>query len=280
MTDTELKELQSKILELVSYFDSFCKENKIVYYLMGGTALGAVRHSGFIPWDDDFDVFMDRENYLRFLSVAKYNLDTDKYYFQQENTKELPLYFSKIRMNNTTFIEKDVVGRDIHHGVYIDIMCLNSASSVRSIRYLQYLSARILSAKALSERGYITNSTLKNLVLFIAKYFLPSFFAKLLLKFVRSFNGKNTAYIGHFFGRAPFKRTSFKTSYLGNQKYIKFNSLNLPVPEFVEKYLTIRYGNRYMELPSEKEKMKYPSHAFIVDTKKSYKEYMNKDVNC
>jgi lipopolysaccharide cholinephosphotransferase len=145
---------------------------------------------------------------------------------------------------------------------------------------LQYLSARILSAKALSERGYITNSTLKKIVLFSAKYFLPSFIAKLLLKFVRSFNGKNTAYIGHFFGRAPFKSTSFRTSYLGNQKYIKFNSLNLPVPEFVEKYLTIRYGNRYMELPSEKEKMKYPSHAFIVDTTKSYKEYMNIDVNC
>jgi len=280
MNNKELKLLHNKIIELVHYFDFFCKENKIVYYLMGGTALGAVRHSGFIPWDDDFDVFMDRENYLKFLSAAKYNLDTDKYYFQQENTKEFPLYFSKIRMNNTTFIEKDVVGRDMHHGVYIDIMCLNSASSVTSIRYLQYLSSRILSAKALSERGYITNSTLKNLVLFITKYFFPSFLAKLLLKFIRSFNGKNTTYIGHFFGRAAFKRTSFKTSYLGNQKYIKFNSLNLPVPEYVEKYLTIRYGNRFMEFPSEKEKMKYPSHAFIVDTTKSYKEYMNKDVNC
>ena len=130
MNNKELKLLHNKIIELVHYFDFFCKENKIVYYLMGGTALGAVRHSGFIPWDDDFDVFMDRENYLKFLSVAKYNLDTDKYYFQKENTKELPLYFSKIRMNNTTFIEKDVVGRDMHHGVYIDVMCLNSSSLV------------------------------------------------------------------------------------------------------------------------------------------------------
>ena len=280
MNNKELKLLHNKIIELSDYFDSFCKENNIVYYLMGGTALGAVRHSDFIPWDDDFDVFMDRENYLKFLSVAKYNLDTDKYYFQEENTKEFPLYFSKIRMNNTTFIEKDVVGRDMHHGVYIDIMCLNRCSSVTFIRYLQYLSARILSAKALSERGYITKSRFKHLVLCTTKYFLPSLFSKLLLKFVRSFNGKNTTYIGHFFGRAAFKRTSFKTSYLGNQRYIKFNSLNLPVPEYVEKYLTIRYGDRFMELPSEEEKTKYPSHAFIVDTTKSYKEYMNIDVNC
>ena len=96
MNNKELKLLHNKIIELSDYFDSFCRKNNIVYYLMGGTALGAVRHSDFIPWDDDFDVFMDRENYLKFLSVAKYNLDTDKYYFQQENTKELPLYFSKI----------------------------------------------------------------------------------------------------------------------------------------------------------------------------------------
>ena len=279
MNENEIKLLHNKIIELAKYFDSFCKKNKIIYYLMGGTALGAVRHSGFIPWDDDFDVFMDRENYLKFLSVAKYSLDSSKYYFQQENTKEWPLYFSKIRMNNTTFIEKDVIVIDMHHGIYIDVMCLNSSSSVTSIRYLQYISSRILTAKALSERGYGTNSLLKIVALFFIKYFLPLFIAKLLLKFVRSFNEKNTNYIGHFFGRAPFKRTSFRTSYLGNQNYIEFNSLNLPVPEFVEKYLTIRYGNSYMEMPSVKEKMKYPSHAFIVDTKRSYKDYMNKDIS-
>jgi lipopolysaccharide cholinephosphotransferase len=279
MNNKELKLLHNKILELADYFDSFCKENNIVYYLMGGTALGAVRHSGFIPWDDDFDVFMDRENYLKFLAVAKYNLNTDKYYFQEENTKEFPLYFSKIRMNNTTFIEKDVVGREMHHGVYIDVMCLNETSSFIFVRYLLYLSARILSAKALSEKGYITTSKLKKTLLFVVKYFIPSFFAKELLRFVRSFNGKDTQLIGHFFGRAPFNRTSFKKSFLGKARYIRFNSLNLPVPEFVEEYLIVRYGKRYNELPSENEKMRYPSHAFIVDTTKSYKEYMNIDVN-
>jgi len=274
MNDKELKLLHNKILVLADYFNSFCKENNIEYYLMGGTALGAVRHSGFIPWDDDFDVFMDRENYLKFLLIAKKKLDAD-YYFQQENTTELPLYFSKIRMNNTTFIEKDVVSREMHHGIYIDVMCLNACSSYTFVRYLQYLSARVLSARALAKRGYITNSIFKKTILFITKNIIPSFFIGLLLKFVRSFNRKNTNLIGHFFGRAPFKRTSFKKSFLGSARHIKFSSLNLPVPEFAEKYLAVRYGECFMQLPSEKEKMKYPSHAFIVDTTKSYKKYTN-----
>ena len=67
---SDLRQLQNKILELVEYFDAFCAKYNIEYYLMGGTALGAVRHKGFIPWDDDFDVFMDKENYNKF---RKYN---------------------------------------------------------------------------------------------------------------------------------------------------------------------------------------------------------------
>ena len=149
MNDKELKLLHNKILQLADYFDSFCKENNIEYYLMGGTALGAVRHSGFIPWDDDFDVFMDNTNYYKFLSIAKKKLDKDKYYLQEEDTSEWPLFFSKIRMNNTTFIEQDVAQLPIHHGIYIDIMCLNNAFNSKPLRFLQYFSAKILSASVL-----------------------------------------------------------------------------------------------------------------------------------
>ena len=273
MSDEELKELQEKILEIVEYFDTFCKENDIEYYLMGGSALGAMRHRGFIPWDDDFDVFMDRENYLKFLQKAKKSLDATNFYLQEENTKEYPLFFSKIRMNNTTFIEKDIQHRDMHHGIYIDIMCLNNTVDITPIRYIQYFCARVLSASGIAKQGYITNSKFKKVAIFIAKYLIRGVIKSMLLSIVRAFNTKDTSLVGHFFGRAPFKKTSFSREFLSPPRYVEFNHLTLPVAKNVEDYLTVRYGKNYMDMPSQETKDLYPSHAYIVDTKKSYREY-------
>ncbi len=276
MNDKELKLLHNKILEIAEYFDEFCKENKIVYYLMGGTALGAMRHQGFIPWDDDFDVFMDYENYINFLGIVDTKLNQEKFYFQKEDTQEWPMFFSKIRMNGTTFIEKDLKDRKMHHGIYIDIMCLNNSSENRYLRYTQYFLARVLNTRALSEKGYLTDSSVKKVALFVAKYMISDFVKKIFLKYIRRLNSKKTNIIGHFFGRAPFMKTSFNREYLGIQRYVKFEFLSLPVCENVEEYLKIRYGKDYMQLPSEEVKLQYPSHAYIVDTKMSYEEYFKK----
>jgi lipopolysaccharide cholinephosphotransferase len=273
LNDKELKKLHQKILEIAIYFDNFCKENDIVYYLMGGTALGAMRHKGFIPWDDDFDVFMNFENYNKFLKVAESKLDKERFYFQKEDTQEWPMFFSKIRMNGTTFIEKDIKDRKMHHGIYIDVMCLNNTHGNKVLRYLQYFAARVLNTKVLADKGYITTNKFKKIALNISKVLVTEKVKNTLLTFVRSFNNKPSLMVGHFFGRAPFTRTSFPTSYLGQPRYVEFENIKLPVVHEVEKYLIVRYGKNYMQLPSEVVKMQYPSHAYIVDTEKSYKEY-------
>lgn len=273
LENSDVVNIQNKILELAVYLDEFCKSNNIEYYLMGGTALGAIRHKGFIPWDDDFDVFMTFENYSKFIRIAEYKLDKSRFYLQKENTLEWPLFFSKLRMNGTTYIEEDTKNRNMHQGFYIDVMCLNRVSKNVVYRYFQYLSARLVIAQTLSSRGYITSSILKKTVMYLSKLCVRGFIKKGLVSFVRSLNNKKTEFVGHLFGRAKFKNTSFNEDCLGKQRYVDFSSIKLPVPEKVEQYLSLRYGSSFMEMPDEKTKSKYPSHVIFYDTEIDYKDF-------
>ena len=271
----EMKEIHSKLLELMIVFDEFCIKNDITYYLMGGSALGAMRHQGFIPWDDDIDVFMTYENYERFKNICKEKLEKDKFYFQEGNTKELPSYFSKFRMNNTTFIEGENKDKtDMHQGFFIDIMCLYNASSNIVNRYIQYGAAAILKTRALADMGYQGKVWWKRVLLNISKVLVNKYTKVVLMKIVNRYKGKNTELVGHFFGRARFRKTSFPKTFLGTPRYVRFENVKLPVPERVEEYLTVRFGENHMEMPSEKTKGQYPSHAYIVDPYNNYTKYI------
>lgn len=276
--DIDIKSLQKKILEITIYFDTFCQEHGIVYYLMGGSALGAIRHNGFIPWDDDLDVFMTYENYSKFLTIAKTNIDTDKFYLQKEDTEEWPLFFSKLRMNGTTFLEIDTMHKsDMHQGVYIDIMCLNNVSSNIIYRFSQYLVAILLTAQTISKRGYKSNQKIsKKVAMYLASTIIRGRIKSILIKFVRSLNSKNTKMVGHFFGKAPFSKTSFPIEWLGKQRYVPFEDTKLPVPQLAENYLELRFGD-YMKIPDQKTRDKYPVHAYMFDLNKNYSFYINRD---
>lgn len=272
----DIKAVQNKILEIAVYLDEFCAEHGIEYYLMGGSALGAIRHNGFIPWDDDLDVFMTYGNYQKFIDVSKRYLDKEKFYLQEENTSEWPLFFTKLRMNNTTFIEEDTKNRQMHKGFYVDIMCLNNTTKNKVFRFVQYIAARIIVAKTLNDRGYITKSKIKKLTMFCTDKLVKGFVFNTLLWLVRSRNNTESKYVGHFFGRAKFKNTSFPKELLKEMKYVKFEDTKLPVMSGVHDYLSVRYGEKFMDIPDKKTRDLYPVHAIFTDTQKDYSFYESK----
>ena len=268
-----IKKLQDKLLEIVVYLDDFCKRHEITYYLMGGSALGAIRHKGFIPWDDDFDVFMDQPNLLKFENACKTDLDTNRFYYQKQDTKELPYFFSKLRMNNTACIEAVNANRPwMHQGIFIDIMGLNNAAPLGIKRKVQYYSAAILKASALAKTSYDTRSIKKRILVFFSGFIAHGFVKRLLLWNVKKYNQKTSDDVCWIFNRAKYENSYYPTIDFGVPRYVQFEKLELPVPNNVEEYLEIRYGKDYMQLPDEKTKALYQSHAMQWNTDVDYKD--------
>ncbi len=117
--------LQQKQLRLLKIFTSLCEEWNLTYYLACGSALGAVKYGGFIPWDDDVDVAMPRSDYERFLVQAQERLPEGIFLQNFRTDPAFPQIYSKLRDDDTAFVEKSSCHLPIHHGVFIDIFPLD-----------------------------------------------------------------------------------------------------------------------------------------------------------
>lgn len=270
-----IQEIQKNLLLIIKDFDAFCKKHNITYYLMGGTALGAMRHKGFIPWDDDIDVFLTFENYQKFLHVfSKENPNPEKYFLQKGNTDNWPVYISQICVNNTTYISDQWANnKKKHHGLFIDIMCLYAAPANKYKRKLQYSAAMLLKINALHRTKYPAKGV-KKIMLLLSSLVVNRLSRDILYRYVCKYENENVDFVGHFFGRARFKYTSFPKSFLGTPRYVDFEDTKLPVMEFVEKYLTVRFGEKWHEMPDQKTLDQYPNHGNFVDLNNHYSKYL------
>lgn len=267
--------LQDRILEIMVYIDEFCRKHEIIYYLMGGSALGAMRHGGFIPWDDDLDIFMDYENFNKFKMACEKDLDTDKFYYQAMNTKEWPHYFAKLRLNGTAYLEDVNRGRNVHQGIFVDIMCLTNAAPEGWKRRIQYYSAGLLKARAVTQTNYQPDSKKKAMEMSIARIMVRGSIKKLLMREVYKYNKRPSEDQAHIFGRAKYKNSFYPSADFGEPRYVAFEKVKLAVPGNVEDYLTRRYGNDYMKMPSEETKAKFKSHPVQWDVNKGYEEIID-----
>lgn len=124
-----VREYQLEILEILKEIDRICQKNNIPYFLMFGSLIGAVRHKGFVPWDDDADVSMTRENYRKFREACENDLSDEYVLESYESDMNVGLFFHRIRKKNTTYINRFEISKHGRYaGFYIDIIILDYLS--------------------------------------------------------------------------------------------------------------------------------------------------------
>jgi len=268
----QLKELQSVSLTMMLYFDKFCRENNLMYYMCGGGCIGAVRNSGFIPWDDDLDVFMPRQDYIRFEKLWK---DTKRYSLEiNTDTYICRRPFFAIHDNSTTFIHSYRKDMDVNHGVALDILPLDGCPKGFK-RKLQKLWAMAFSLFIVGKSPENHGKMIKiigDIVLFLfplmkIRYHLWKFCEKKMTQYPIS----ECDAITELCSGPHYMQNEYPKNIFGSGKFVEFEGHMLTIPHDYDTYLKIAFGN-YMELPPVEKRVCHHEYEFM-DMNNGYEKY-------
>ena len=270
-----MTEVQKKSFELLEIFVSICDKWDIPYFLVCGSALGAVKYGGYIPWDDDTDVGLLRKDYQRFLEVAPKELPEWCFLQNYKTEKYYTLAFSKIRNNNTTFLEKNYQNFDMNHGIYIDVFPIdgypdNSIAS-RMFEMKQKINAWI--RNSIYESHTIPKIARRNKVLRFFGVHKLTYQAHEYLERLYSKYPPEKSKLWCNYGNWQGKRELAPQWHYGNGTWATFEGLKVRIPENYDAYLTQKYGDWRKDPPLEKQQTHHITT--IIDTEKSYKYYLH-----
>ncbi len=264
MTEKTLKRLQSEELKILKEVDRICKKSGIKYFLTGGTLLGAVRHKGFIPWDDDLDIAMMRQEYDRFSCIAETELG-DQYVWQtMENDSEYPGPYGKVRIKGTVCLESSAK-KIKNNGIYMDVFAVDDGydSEIKHTILKHRLThlGRMLFVKS-GFKLWIKDGKY-NIVKKLA--FTPYILAANFMShetIVRKYNYlRKKAKAGDWVYEQEGNNAAhrYKKAWIEPLKQMKFEDGVFPVPNCIHRYLKTAYGD-YMVLPPENKR--YNRHGF------------------
>lgn len=247
MDEETLKRVQMTVNEILTVIDKFCRKYAIPYYLFYGSELGAVRHHGFIPWDDDADIIMFRKDYDRFRELWLQN-PVEGYFFQDvETDKGYNMKFAKIRKKNTAFAEVQNKALNMHHGIFVDIFVLDDYVKNGFLRRVTELitmfdfnaKRRYVPEHAGRYLYRVTNQVFKNDK--IRNWWYQKVFPKLK---------KDDTMCSDILSFTFSHKYDFKREWLGTPQYVDYDGFQLPVPENTHETLKVCYGD-YMTPPPE-----------------------------
>lgn len=276
MGEISLRELQNKSLEIALYFKDFCNEHGLLFYMCGGCCIGSLRHKGFIPWDDDVDVFMPRDDYEKLKELWPKYANTEKYacVYADKNRVDGNLFVT-IRDNETTAIKPYQVDMDISHGVALDVLPLDGWPDGKMKRKMQVFWTLVYSlycaqtvpvnhGKAVSVAGKIALTLVPSKKL---RYKLWKLAERKMTKYpIKECNYITELCSGPYYMKKQYPREAFDKAI-----WVDFEDVKMPIPQGYDVYLRTAFGD-YMKLPP-KEKQKPHHDAIFIDLNNSYKKY-------
>lgn len=265
LNESQLLELKRCELNMLRAFLQVCAALNLKYYLVGGTLLGAVRHGGFIPWDDDIDIGMPREDFDRFVKEGQPHLP--QYYFIQTHRTdpEWPENFAKIRDNRTTFVESSMKTKNINHGVYIDIFPLDYYPE-NPILALSIEMRNKLYRAVINQSFTLPKENKESYIRKVGKKILATFMGLKYRDLSQVLDARETmmksiaqsSRMKNYCG-AWGKREIVQTEWFGNGRAITFEDIEAVAPKNYHEYLKNIYGN-YMQLPPEEKRI---AHHYV-----------------
>ena len=278
LVDKSYKYIWGIEMEILKEIIRICDKYNISYFVFAGTLLGAIRHEGFIPWDDDMDIAMRRIDYERFIEVAEKELDFSKYCLQKgEEFGEIYEGFARIRYNNSTAIIKRDRNKKCNHGVFIDIYPLDNVPEQKWKQKIQFSLIKNLSGMIFyyiyDDEGQRHKAVKRGV-----KMFKNQNFWKWLAKFVKSvcqmYNNTDTAMIGTL-SCDPYDRNYYW--YLEDVREtieVPYEDMQVKVPIGYDRCLKLCYGN-YMEFPPVEERGQWHQNIYY-DPFVPFTEYKDK----
>jgi len=257
----DIKDCQKVMLEIAVEIDRICKKYDIKYVLDAGSALGAVRHGGFIPWDDDLDIAMLREDYDKFLTVCEREFD-GMFFFQNNFTDpEYQYDFAKVRKNGTIFEESVQKNYNIHKGVFVDVFPIDNVK-VNSYKF-QYRLFQFVRGVRWRKVRFLDGINFKKRIVRTAAWalsILSVYRLNLLLeKVMRWHNKKATEYVYKICNPGELKPLQRREFYIERIR-IDFDEHRLYISKDYDAFLRERFGD-YMKLPPKNQQK--PTHDII-----------------
>lgn len=256
MDDVILEKLHSKLIEILDEIDRICRKYDIQYFLDSGTAIGAIRHAGFIPWDDDADVGMLREEYERFIKVAPGEL-SDKFFLQtRESDPGFEKFSAKLRLNGTYFPEERNEGVDINQGIFVDIFPFDYISddkkqAVRDIKKTR----RLIKMFALRHRHPKNENPVKKCIRALFRIIPENIFEKKCINHFKKYNETKTdTVVSYSYKMNNSHILLFNKADMYPSVDVAFYDRKYMIMNNYEAYLKTMYGN-YMELPPENQRV-------------------------